>query len=84
MSTDVKVELYDEDDEDPLAGPISPSAVETSGVPEIAGGMMQEETGGSTPEVRGRPAVKWQRTKKPLKELVVKILAELRRKDEVS
>jgi hypothetical protein len=37
----------------------------------------------ATPEPRGRQPVKWQRVKKPLRELLNKMLVELRRRDEV-
>lgn len=59
---------------DPLSLPMSPLPTGS------------ETPGGSIPDEgdRGRPAVKWVRTKKPLRDLLGKIMVELRRKDEVS
>jgi hypothetical protein len=39
---------------------------------------------GGTPYGRGRAGTKWVRLRKPLKELLGKIMVELRRRDEVS
>jgi hypothetical protein len=82
--TPVKLEPGNEDeDQDPLSAPLSPS-VDT---PEANTTPMSLETPAEeveTPLGRGRTGGRWMRVKRPLKELLNKIMAELRKKDEVS
>jgi hypothetical protein len=79
----VKLEPGEDDEEaDPLAEPLSPSinTPEANQTPYSAGTPGEEV---NTPASRGRTGAKWQRVKKPLKDLLNKIMTELRRKDEV-
>lgn len=45
---------------------------------------LPEVVASPTPEIKEKAPPKWQRAKKPLKELLNKVMVELRRRDEVS
>ncbi|WWD17817.1 hypothetical protein CI109_102260 [Kwoniella shandongensis] len=76
----VKVESSEATSPDPLSLPLSPSAIyaETPDTPQQDEGVIDTPTGSG----RGRTGGRWMRIKKPLKELLNKIMTEIRRKDD--
>ncbi len=84
----VKFEFETEEDAepDPLSLPMSPSGMQISTPKEEGAG--QEEVGDEALDTslhtRTRGGGRWMRLKRPLKELLGRLMVELRRKDEVS
>ncbi|WVQ82550.1 hypothetical protein IAT38_004679 [Cryptococcus sp. DSM 104549] len=74
-SSEVKLES-EETSPDPLSGPLSPASQQADyGTPRQEGEV-------DTPSGSGKKPVKWMRIKKPLKELLLRIMAEIRKKDD--